>query len=133
MAFTRYDAATRTRRGHTALGGGRLALFGSVSLHTWADGLDEVVARFGDETVIDWHHGNAARLRYHRYRELADLAHASDEAPAFRRETARVVVSSTNGLRQVAHHVNGDIAAFEHFPGTPPAEGNIGESDEAPL
>ena len=238
MAFTRYEASTMTLRGHTALGGGRLALFSSVSLHTWAEELEEVDTRFADESVIDgtmfhddsafrqrawsnfattlgatmhelghclslphptsgstimsrgfdhinrwfvpweppsattpglatiapsdepgWHDGNAARLRYHRYLELLDVAHASDEPPTFRRESGRVVVSSANGLRQVAHHVNGDIAAFEHFPDAPPtehivdlaaaraaygaganlrvtaidAEGNIGESDEAPL
>jgi hypothetical protein len=238
MAFSRYDATRRTLRGHTALGGGRLGLFGSASLHTWAESLDQVTERFTDETVVDgtllhddsagrqrywsnyattlgatihelghclslphpragstimsrgfdyinrwfvgrepasatsraiesitpdnqpgWHDGNAARLRYHRFLELRDVAHASNVAPSFSRDAHRIVVSSGSGLRQIAHHVNGDIADFVHYPDSPPMEhivdlaaaraaygaganlritaiddeGNIGESGEAPL
>jgi len=40
-------------RGHAALGGGRLALFGTGSLHTWASSLSELVACFRDERKID--------------------------------------------------------------------------------
>lgn len=53
LQMTRYDPLTRTARAHTALGGDRLALFGSGNLHTWARSLDEVVARFADTRRLD--------------------------------------------------------------------------------
>ncbi len=53
MAFTRYDPSTKTVGGHTALGGGRLALFGSSSLHTWPENLAQVPERTQDTSVID--------------------------------------------------------------------------------
>ncbi|XP_066936757.1 uncharacterized protein [Clytia hemisphaerica] len=40
-------------RGHAALGGGRLALFGTGSLHTWTSSLDDLVKCFTDERMID--------------------------------------------------------------------------------
>ena len=40
-------------KGHTALGGGNLALFGTGCLHTWARNLDEFVFRFTDDRKID--------------------------------------------------------------------------------
>ena len=40
-------------RGHAALGGGKLALFGTGSFHMWATTLDELTGRFRDETRID--------------------------------------------------------------------------------
>eukprot|EP00794_Sanderia_malayensis_P000446 gene446-1087_t len=42
-------------RGHTALGGGNLALFGTGCLHTWAGNLDELVEKFSDKRKIDIH------------------------------------------------------------------------------
>ena len=40
-------------KGHTALGGGNMALFGTGCLHTWARNLDEFVSRFVDDRTID--------------------------------------------------------------------------------
>jgi len=40
-------------KGHTALGGGNMALFGTGCLHTWARNLDEFVSRFVDDRIID--------------------------------------------------------------------------------
>ncbi|XP_067684647.1 uncharacterized protein [Haliotis asinina] len=60
MSFTRYQPPSDTdipkthseilryTKGHTALGGGGLALFGTGNLHTWAESLDEVYARLTD-------------------------------------------------------------------------------------
>eukprot|EP00741_Cyanophora_paradoxa_P013985 tig00020723_g13501.t1 len=55
MSFTWYDPARygTLPAAHTALGGGRLALFGSSTLHTFAPSLDELVARFADARRID--------------------------------------------------------------------------------
>ena len=46
------DAMTYVK-GHTALGGGNMALFGTGSLHTWASDLYEVTERFTDQRIID--------------------------------------------------------------------------------
>ncbi len=55
MQMTRYDPQARKAYAHTALGGGSLALFGSGGLHTWAQGLDELVDRFSDQRrVVDF-------------------------------------------------------------------------------
>lgn len=40
-------------RGHAALGGGNMALFGTGSFHTWASTLQELTEKFSDGTVID--------------------------------------------------------------------------------
>ena len=40
-------------KGHTALGGGNMALFGTGCLHTWARSLEELVSRFTDDKKID--------------------------------------------------------------------------------
>lgn len=40
-------------KGHTALGGGNMALFGTGCLHTWARDLSELVSRFTDGRNID--------------------------------------------------------------------------------
>lgn len=53
MSMTHYDPAQGRALAHTALGGGRLGLFGSGALHTWAESLDEVVERFTDDRRID--------------------------------------------------------------------------------
>ena len=39
--------------GHAALGGGKMALFGTGSFHTWAACLEELNLRFSDNTLID--------------------------------------------------------------------------------
>ncbi len=55
IQMTRYDPQARKAYAHTALGGGSLALFGSGGLHTWAQGLDELVDRFSDQRrVVDF-------------------------------------------------------------------------------
>ncbi|XP_013379649.1 putative zinc metalloproteinase C607.06c [Lingula anatina] len=65
MSFTRYNpprdgSIPKTHaevlehtRGHCALGGGGLALFGTGNLHTWAESLDQVVSHFTDSRKID--------------------------------------------------------------------------------
>lgn len=65
MSFTRYNPprdghrpkshadVLRYTRGHTALGGGGLALFGTGNLHTWAQSLEEIVPKFTDDRKID--------------------------------------------------------------------------------
>ena len=35
------------------VGGGGLALLGTATLHTWADSLENLVACFTDDTLID--------------------------------------------------------------------------------
>jgi len=52
MQMTRYDPREDTAYAHTALGAGGLALFGSGGLHTWAQGLDELVNRFSDQRRV---------------------------------------------------------------------------------
>ncbi|MEE8451951.1 MAG: metallopeptidase [Thermoguttaceae bacterium] len=52
-AYTRYDGKTKKTRGHTALGGGGLALFGSGGFFTWPSGLDDVFRAFGDARRMD--------------------------------------------------------------------------------
>ena len=53
MSFTRKDAHTGKLYGHTALGGGRLALFGSGSMFSWPENLEQVPRRFTDRTAVD--------------------------------------------------------------------------------
>ncbi|ELT86967.1 hypothetical protein CAPTEDRAFT_95709 [Capitella teleta] len=64
MAFTRYQPPKNyvpkshseilsNTKGHTALGGGGLALYGSGNMHTWAASLEEFVPRFTDNRKID--------------------------------------------------------------------------------
>ena len=40
-------------KAHTALGGGKLGLFGTAGLHTWASELGELVRCFTDDRIID--------------------------------------------------------------------------------
>ncbi|KAK6191510.1 hypothetical protein SNE40_003177 [Patella caerulea] len=65
MSFTRYNPPDNAEipkthseilkytKGHTALGGGGLALFGTGNLHTWAEGLDQLYSKFTDCRKID--------------------------------------------------------------------------------
>lgn len=53
MSMTQWDPVQGVALAHTALGGGRLGLFGSGALHTWAQSLDELVPRFMDDRRID--------------------------------------------------------------------------------
>ncbi|ESP05088.1 hypothetical protein LOTGIDRAFT_208026 [Lottia gigantea] len=65
MSFTRYDPPDNAEipkthseilkytKGHTALGGGGLALFGTGNLHTWAESLDQLYSKFTDCRKID--------------------------------------------------------------------------------
>jgi hypothetical protein len=41
-------------KGHVALGGGGLALFGSGCLHTWPESLEHVLECFTSQEVVDW-------------------------------------------------------------------------------
>jgi len=52
-AYTRFDPETRKVRGHTALGGGDMALFGSGNLFTWPSRLADVQPAFMDARRID--------------------------------------------------------------------------------
>ena len=52
-AYTRFDPATRTVRGHTALGGGSLALFGSGNFFTWPSSIADAQKAFLDDRRID--------------------------------------------------------------------------------
>jgi hypothetical protein len=52
-AYTRFDPETKKARGHTALGGGGLALFGSGNMFTWPNKLADAQAAFMNETAID--------------------------------------------------------------------------------
>ncbi|KAL3857677.1 hypothetical protein ACJMK2_012319 [Sinanodonta woodiana] len=65
MSFTRYNPPSdkeppkahgdilQYTKGHTALGGGGLALFGTGNLHTWAERIEEINFRFTDCRKID--------------------------------------------------------------------------------
>jgi hypothetical protein len=53
MSMTHYLPATKVTQAHTALGGGRLGLFGSGTLYAHASALDEVPTRFADARVVD--------------------------------------------------------------------------------
>ncbi len=52
VQMTHYDANTGQIQAHVALGGGRLALFGSGTLHTFAEDLDGVNAAFNDTRLM---------------------------------------------------------------------------------
>ena len=53
MSMTRFQPATRTTAAHTALGGGRLGLFGSGTLYAHAPAVDEIPRRFADPAAVD--------------------------------------------------------------------------------
>jgi hypothetical protein len=53
MSMTDWDGATKTATAHTALGGGRLALFGSGTLYSWPETLDGVVPAWTDARDVD--------------------------------------------------------------------------------
>ena len=48
-----YTSIPRYVKGHTALGGGNMALFGTGALHNWAKSLEELVSRFTDCQKVD--------------------------------------------------------------------------------
>ncbi len=52
-AYTRFDARSGKPLGHTALGGGNLALFGSGSLFSWPRSLADVQRAFADARPVD--------------------------------------------------------------------------------
>lgn len=52
-AFTRWDIENQRDRGHTALGGGRLAIFGGATLYCWPTDIETSVAGMLDATRID--------------------------------------------------------------------------------
>lgn len=52
-AYTRWDPVARVARGHAALGGGDLALFGGGDLFAWPSSLGDVTRAFSDATRVD--------------------------------------------------------------------------------
>ena len=52
-AFIAYDAATKRALGHTALGGGSLAVFSSNPLYAWPTSLRDVQRAFDDTAKVD--------------------------------------------------------------------------------
>jgi len=52
-AFTRKDPDTGKMKGHTALGGANLGLFGSASIFSWPRSIDEAQAAFLSEKTFD--------------------------------------------------------------------------------
>jgi len=52
-AFTRKDSKTGKMKGHTALGGANLGLFGSASIFSWPRSIDEAQAAFLSEKTFD--------------------------------------------------------------------------------
>jgi hypothetical protein len=53
MSMSQYQPASKTTLAHTALGGGRLGLFGSTTLYAHAASLDQVPVQFADATLVD--------------------------------------------------------------------------------
>lgn len=64
LSFTLYENPTKCwpeghsdvlalTKGHTAVGGGGLAVFGTGCLHTWAESLDTFVGKLTDTTTVD--------------------------------------------------------------------------------
>ncbi|MCA9517255.1 MAG: hypothetical protein KC635_20085, partial [Myxococcales bacterium] len=52
LGMTHWDPAQNKALAHTALGGGGVALFGTGTLYSWADALDDVVARLSDDRTV---------------------------------------------------------------------------------
>jgi hypothetical protein len=52
VAASHWDAAAGKALAHGALGGGSLAMFGSVTLYSWAETLDDIVYRLSDDTEV---------------------------------------------------------------------------------
>lgn len=92
-AFSRFDPATGQVRGHTALGGGNLALFGSTGLFTWPSRWQDTQLAFTDPTPIDptrTHDDSVGRSTYwalasttmgatlHELGHTLDLPHSPD-------------------------------------------------------
>ncbi|KAF0687233.1 Aste57867_20995 [Aphanomyces stellatus] len=53
LGSSKYDVQSKAPKGHTALGGSRVGLFGSCGLHTWASHVGDVMQCFLDATKID--------------------------------------------------------------------------------
>jgi hypothetical protein len=53
MADTHYDAVTGQLYAHTALGGGRLALFGGGTLYSYPEKTDEIESHFTNMTTVE--------------------------------------------------------------------------------
>lgn len=66
-AYTRKDPDTGQLKGHTALGGGNLGLFGSASVFSWPRDISTAVDVFQDDTRVDGtkvHDDSAGRSTY---------------------------------------------------------------------
>jgi hypothetical protein len=92
-AYTRFDTEKKRVFGHTALGGGALALFGSAGLFSWPSSLSDVFRAFGDTRPVDpdrIHDDSAGRGTFwglasttmgatlHEMGHTFDLPHSSD-------------------------------------------------------
>lgn len=53
LGFSRYDVYNATARGHTALGGGGLGIFGTASMYTWPSSLTQAPDAFSNPQTID--------------------------------------------------------------------------------
>lgn len=53
LGCSAYNPETRKAEGHTALGGGKVGIFGSCGLHTWPSRLEELTACCLNNTKID--------------------------------------------------------------------------------
>jgi hypothetical protein len=107
---------------HAALGGGNLAIFGSTGLHTWAQSIDEVVARWTDARFIDTaqlHDDSAGRGTYwanyatglgaalHEIGHTLSLPHPVDPSTVMGRGFDHV--NRTFMMEEVASHWGGGI------------------------
>lgn len=66
-AYTRKDQQTGQMKGHTALGGGNLGLFGSASVFSWPRNISTAMDVFNDDTAVDGtqvHDDSAGRSTY---------------------------------------------------------------------
>lgn len=53
MGFSRYEAWHKVAKGHTALGGGGLGVFGTASMYTWPAALNDIIPAFSNAKTID--------------------------------------------------------------------------------
>eukprot|EP00743_Colponemidia_sp_Colp-15_P008606 GILK01009365.1.p1 GENE.GILK01009365.1~~GILK01009365.1.p1 ORF type:complete len:632 (+),score=80.64 GILK01009365.1:68-1897(+) len=53
MSFSSFDVHKKQPLGHTALGGGSLALFSCCNMYTWPSSIDELVHRITDDRPVD--------------------------------------------------------------------------------
>ncbi|GLD93056.1 hypothetical protein PINS_up001648 [Pythium insidiosum] len=57
LGCSTYNPRTKQPMGHTALGGGKVGLFGSCGLHTWPQHLGQLLSRHALGQFLHWHWG----------------------------------------------------------------------------